>query len=924
MVSKDDELLGMMKIVRDGDIRADSFSEGKDFIRYAYELELEDVRLKLVVDEFNDGKKIFDLYSDRNFVDYISAHSPKLPSRQGNNTADNIKSSLNTDDNPQYSLKSPLESLKSAQGRIDGLRSFAKYLANPPAHLRGDAQRLRADVSAMRELDMHTRQALTDKANAIDSLAYQNGYPEPQYSLKNPRQKQKFAEDSVGILQQIRAKSREGMEKILNNSWVNSALGTRIYGRNFEDYRHIKDVFDKDIAENASKALDLHNKLKLLSEDAQRKMHHYMNGDTNGEDLSSELKTLADSFRKEVRKETDELVKLGLLDKKTAEKWGDVYLLREYSTRMVDRIKRGLRGLKSEDYGIGLDTIHMRGKKQKVGEAQYQEMLQKGEIGDITKGKWEVLQKPSKHEPHYILRRDYTRAEREAKGEIDLISYSLPRTLAKIANQKRIATLFSAISKESDLAQKLEAGKEIPSGFRRLNGEQYGALKGFVVRNEVADDIERTTNKILGESKEILKQIAGFATYWKKTKTVHNPTSHINNMIGNVFFLGMEGNIKGIANAFAAVKNGLPQNIARYEELCAKRGIVNLTQSEASELARLDTADMRLYKTLKDRGVFDKSSLNMVLNDYLRESGVVPQQSKATNAALGAFMKLDSKLSRIYGAEDHIFRFGSVKSLFEAGHSLNEAIDITNKVIPDYSKPMPKWLDNAARYGVLPFVQFTYHATPIMLRQLNPLAKSAKGEWNKKIAAIKLGTMAGLFGAYQGLVEYFADGEMPQGFNAKELPVWRYRNGDVQTVRIGAAVPHLALADWLPFSSKNGILPENIRTTAIGGIPQWGYYATTDKNAYYDRPITSRKDGWRHYDRGKYIAQQFLPEWFNKGYNLAEVGWKDEQKRKRSNVLNERSGFESALGLAGINTKSYNLHQLRLENERKKQLQSLQ
>ncbi|MDE7197214.1 MAG: hypothetical protein K2N69_09400 [Helicobacter sp.] len=538
------------------DILGDVLQNGELKIRQNEAIQIRKDNYKVILKSNWKGEPTKNKWIVTAYEDEKGLSISSKPLTEADSLASNSKGIIpQNNDNPQYSLKSPLESLKSAQGRLDGLRAFAKYLANPPAHLRGDVQRLRADSAAMRELDMHTRKAMTDKANAIDSLAYQNGYPEPQYSMKNPRQKQKFAEDSVGILQQIRTKSREGMEKILNNSWVNSALGTRIYGRNFDDYRHIKDVFDKDIAENASNALLLHNKLKLLSEDAQRKMHHYMNGDTNGEDLSSELKALADSFRKEVRKETDELVKLGLLDKKTAEKWGDVYLLREYSTRIVDRVKRGLRGLKSEDYGIGLDSIHMRGKTQKVSEKKYQEMLQKGEIGDVTKGKWEVLQEPSKHEPKYVLRRDYTRSEREKKGEIDLISYSLPRTLAKIQNQKRIATLFDAISKDGDVARKLEKGAEIPSGFRRLNGEQYGALRGFVVRNEIADDIECTTNRVLGESKEILKQIAGLATYWKKFKTVHNPTSHINNMIGNVFFLGMEGNLKGIVdNEIASVR----------------------------------------------------------------------------------------------------------------------------------------------------------------------------------------------------------------------------------------------------------------------------------------------------------------------------------------------------------------------------------
>ena len=65
-----DELLNIMDVISGGDINSDSFEQLSNKIRYAYTLEKNDVKLKVVVDEYNDGKKIFDYYSDRNFIDY--------------------------------------------------------------------------------------------------------------------------------------------------------------------------------------------------------------------------------------------------------------------------------------------------------------------------------------------------------------------------------------------------------------------------------------------------------------------------------------------------------------------------------------------------------------------------------------------------------------------------------------------------------------------------------------------------------------------------------------------------------------------------------------------------------------------------------------------------------------------------------------
>ena len=71
----DNELLNMSEIIKDGKILDDSFEKKADFVRYGYEVEKEGVKLRLVVDEYNDGKKIFDLYSDRN----IRGNKPNLP-----------------------------------------------------------------------------------------------------------------------------------------------------------------------------------------------------------------------------------------------------------------------------------------------------------------------------------------------------------------------------------------------------------------------------------------------------------------------------------------------------------------------------------------------------------------------------------------------------------------------------------------------------------------------------------------------------------------------------------------------------------------------------------------------------------------------------------------------------------------------------
>ncbi|UOR82639.1 DUF3519 domain-containing protein [Helicobacter pylori] len=76
-----DELLNMSEVIKNGSVLLESFERIKNGFRYAYEWDNNGVKLRLVVDDLNNGNKIFDFYSDRNFKDFrgASLHSGNHP-----------------------------------------------------------------------------------------------------------------------------------------------------------------------------------------------------------------------------------------------------------------------------------------------------------------------------------------------------------------------------------------------------------------------------------------------------------------------------------------------------------------------------------------------------------------------------------------------------------------------------------------------------------------------------------------------------------------------------------------------------------------------------------------------------------------------------------------------------------------------------
>ncbi|KHL81501.1 DUF3519 domain-containing protein, partial [Helicobacter pylori] len=113
-----DELLNMSEVIKNGSVLLESFERLKNGFRYAYEWENNGVKLRLVVDDLNNGNKIFDFYSDRNFKDFrdASLHSGNHPYENNptqkplNSQEDLLKTSENLNETtPKPTHLSPLE-----------------------------------------------------------------------------------------------------------------------------------------------------------------------------------------------------------------------------------------------------------------------------------------------------------------------------------------------------------------------------------------------------------------------------------------------------------------------------------------------------------------------------------------------------------------------------------------------------------------------------------------------------------------------------------------------------------------------------------------------------------------------------------------------------------------------------------------------
>ncbi|MCQ2849347.1 DUF3519 domain-containing protein [Helicobacter pylori] len=135
-----DELINMSEVIKNGSVLLGSFKRINEGFRYAYEWENNGVKLRLVVDDLNNGNKIFDFYSDRNFTDFrdASLHSGNHPYENNptpkptTSQEDLLKNTeLNNETTPKPTHLSPLEQAnaeKLAKLESEQLQSEQEFL----------------------------------------------------------------------------------------------------------------------------------------------------------------------------------------------------------------------------------------------------------------------------------------------------------------------------------------------------------------------------------------------------------------------------------------------------------------------------------------------------------------------------------------------------------------------------------------------------------------------------------------------------------------------------------------------------------------------------------------------------------------------------------------------------------------------------
>ncbi len=149
-----DELINMSEVIKNASVLLESFERLKNGFRYGYEWENNGVRLRLVIDDLNDGNKIFDFH--RNFKDFRDASL-----HYGNHPYENNPTPKPL--NSQEDLLKTSENLNETTQEVKNLSPLEQANAEKLAKLESEALQSEQEFLKAKEQEAKRKEALKKK-----------------------------------------------------------------------------------------------------------------------------------------------------------------------------------------------------------------------------------------------------------------------------------------------------------------------------------------------------------------------------------------------------------------------------------------------------------------------------------------------------------------------------------------------------------------------------------------------------------------------------------------------------------------------------------------------------------------------------------------------------------------------------------------
>lgn len=475
----------------------------------------------------------------------------------------------------------------------------------------------------------------------------------------------------------------------------------------------------------ADQFADLVKKAKLLNMDERKILYNMLEGEELVKVKSKKIKNLSTEARDIITKYGQMYHDFGLLDKEVFQKNVNSYLRRVYDN--VDEIPKIGDDLKPRGIvkKVTLDEYNKVYKKEKAFNEDGTRVLIRGGKGEdkmIPHRGWEVFDDITEDGiKKKVIRWEYTKAQRLAKHEIEDAAAAIELTGQYMASTISQYKFYDDIFKTPKLTAYIKRGDKYvldkrfkglsedemnKSGYYKMpesnivdtKTKRYGSLSGKYVMKEVYLNLLNANKYRETSGKDFYKYYQKFNRIWKVSKTAWNPTVHVNNVFGNLFFTDMgDVSFKNLPRAFkmlAEHNNNKPSKSSTVY-LAQKFGVF-----DADFIARE-------LKTFDFKGVKDAYRYDATKTEWRNATDIAGKVYQAVRKN-----KITGTLENWYRVEDHIFRLNAFIDRMQKGYSASDAAMFARKQFVDYDIDAP--VINHLRNSATPFLAFTYRVVPLL------------------------------------------------------------------------------------------------------------------------------------------------------------------------------------------------------------------